>query len=44
MAIEDIFLYEADFDGGHPYKDGVIIEVMFEDRSGGSMDSDGEGM
>jgi putative transcriptional regulator len=44
VAIEDIFLYEPDSEGGNPYEDGVIIEVTFEDPSGGSMDSDGEGM
>jgi putative transcriptional regulator len=44
IAIEDIFLYEPDPEGGNPYKDGVIIEVTFEDPSGGNMDSDGEGM
>ena len=44
VRIDDIFLYEPDPEGGNPYKDGVIIEVTFEDPSGGSMDSDSEGM
>jgi putative transcriptional regulator len=44
VAIEDIFLYESDSEGGNPYKDRLIIDVMFEDPSGGSMDSDGDGM
>ena len=42
--IEDILLYEPDPEGGILYKDGVIIEVTFEDPSCGSMDSDGDGM
>lgn len=40
VAIEDIFLYEPDPEGGGPYKDGFTIHVTFADPSGGSMDSE----
>jgi putative transcriptional regulator len=43
-SIEDIFLYESDAEGGNPSEGSVTIHVTFEDPSGGSMDSDGEGM
>ena len=44
VAIEDIFLYDADSEGGNTYKDGATIYVTFADSSGGSMDSEGDGM
>lgn len=44
LAIEDIFLYEPGPEGENPYKDGVTIDVTFADPSGGSMDSEGEGL
>ena len=41
MGIEDIFLYDAEREGGNMYKDGATIYVTFADRSGGSMDNEG---
>jgi putative transcriptional regulator len=41
-SIEDIFLYEADPEGGNPNEDGVTIHVTFADSSDGSMDSERE--
>jgi hypothetical protein len=42
VAIEDIFLYDVDTEGGNTYKDGATIYVTFADSSGGGMDSEGE--
>ena len=44
VEIEDIFLYEADTEGGNTYKDGATIYVTFADSSGGGVDSEGDGM
>ena len=44
VPIEDIFLYDADTEGGNTYKDGATIYVTFADSSGGGMDREGDGM
>jgi putative transcriptional regulator len=44
VTIEDIFLYDADPEGGKTYKEGATIYVTFADSSGGGMDSEGDGM
>lgn len=44
VAIEDIFLHDADTESGNTYKDGATIYVTFADSSGGGMDSEGDGM
>ena len=44
VSVEDIFLYEPDPEGENPYRDGVTIHVTFADPSGGSMNSEGEGL
>lgn len=43
-SIEDIFLCDAEREGGNTYKDGATIYVTFADSSGGGMDSEGDGM
>ncbi len=29
-SIEDIFVYEHDYDGEHEYKDGLVVEVSLD--------------
>jgi putative transcriptional regulator len=41
-SIEDIFLYDADSEGGNTYKDGATIYVTFADSSGGGTDSESD--
>ena len=38
VEIEDIFFYEPDPDGEHPFKDGLIVEVQL----GGDDHNDGQ--
>ncbi len=42
VAIEDIFLYDADTEGENTYKGDATIYVTFADSSRGDMDSEGE--
>ena len=42
VTIEDIFLYDADTEGGNTFKDGATIYVTFADSSGGGMDSESD--
>ena len=39
VAVEDIFVDEPDPEGENPFQDGAIIEIRFEEPSGGSLDS-----
>ena len=40
-SIEDIFFYEPDPKGEHPFKDGLELEISWHDNQGEDSDNDG---
>ena len=42
MSIEDIFFYEPDIEGEHPFADGLEVEISWEGAQGEYSDNDGD--
>ena len=42
MSIEDIFFYEPDIEGEHPFADGLEVEISWEGAQGEDSDNDGD--
>ena len=41
-SIEDIFFYEPDIEGEHPFKDGLELEISWHDGRGEGTDNEGQ--
>ena len=41
-SIEDIFFYEPDIEGEHPFKDGLELEISWHDSRGEGTDNEGQ--
>ena len=39
-SIEDIFFYEPDIEGEHPFKDGLELEISWHDGKGEGTDNE----
>ncbi len=39
-SIEDIFFYEPDIEGEHPFKDGLELEISWHDSRGEGTDNE----
>ena len=40
-SIEDIFFYEPDIEGEHPFADGLEVEISWDGDDSGDTDNDG---
>ena len=41
-SIENVFFYEPDIEGEHPFKDGLELEISWHDGRGEGTDNEGQ--